>query len=169
MLLVTSLAVGALTIAAHADKLVAKVKGKGIADMVATADTFFPDANGIPTADEAYPINTEFRDNHFAINANVHADGGTTGTARFVFGGEFSNAWLADAMTLECEIDTGSVSEDGTVVLHGFSFEQDFDEFGNVIFEELSPCEIIIDPAGSFSLRWCAIPALDINGHLKVK
>ena len=75
-------------------------------------------------------------------------------------------------MTLECEIDTGSVSEDGTVILQGVSFEEDFDEFGEVIFEELSPCEIIIDPAGSFSLRWCAIPALNLEitqGHLKVK
>lgn len=34
------------------------------------------------------------------------------------------------------------------------------------------PCEIIISPAGSFSLRWCAIPALNAEvarGHLKVK
>ncbi|HXJ58168.1 MAG TPA: hypothetical protein VNU68_16045 [Verrucomicrobiae bacterium] len=168
MLLVAFLTVGALTVAAHADNLVAKVKGKGIADMVATDDTFFPDANGIPTADEAYPINTEFKDNHFAIKANVHADGYATGTARFVFGDEFSNAWLVDAITLECEIDTGSVSEDGTVVLQGFSFETDFDGFGNVVFEELTPCEIIIDPAGSFSLEWCSIPALNVNGHLEV-
>ena len=79
---------------------------------------------------------------------------------------------LRRALTLECETDAGSVGEDGTVVLQGFSFEQDFDEFGNVIFEELSPFEIIIDPAGSFSLRWCAIPALALEitkGHLKVK
>ena len=85
---------------------------------------------------------------------------------------EFANAWGADAITLKCEIDTGSVSDDGTVVLQGFSFEEDFDEFGNVIFEELSPCEIIIDPSGSFSLRWCALPALNLEitkGHLKVK
>ena len=171
MLVVPCLTVGALTFAAHADNLAAKIQGNGTADMVASADTFVP-VNGVPSADLAYPINTEFKKNHFGIKAKVHADGSATGTARFVFGDEFSNAWGADAMTLECEIDTGSVSEDGTVVLRGSSFEEDFDEFGNVIFEELSPCEIIIDPAGAFSLRWCATPALNVGitkGHLKVK
>ena len=169
MLLVPFLMVGALTVAAQADDRAAKIQGRGTADMVASADTFFPDANGIPTTEEAYPINTGFQDNHFAIKAKVDANGFATGTAHFVFGDEFSNAWLVDAMTLDCEIDTGSVSEDGTVVLQGFSFEVDFDEFGAVVFEELTACEIIIDPAGSFSLRWCAIPALNVNGYLKVK
>lgn len=171
MLVVSCLTVGALTFAAHADNLAAKIQGKGTADMVASADTYVP-VNGAPSADLAYPINTEFKNNHFTIKAKVRADGSATGTARFVFGDEFSNVWGAYAMTLECEIDTGSVSEDGTVVLRGSSFEEDFDEFGNVIFEELSPCEIIIDPAGAFSLRWCAVPALDLEitkGHLKVK
>ena len=171
MLVVPCLAVGALTFAAHADNLAAKIQGKGTADMVASADTFVP-VNGVPSADLAYPINTEFKKNHFGIKAKVHADGSATGTARFVFGDEFANAWGADAITLECEIDTGAVSEDGTVVLQGSSFEEDFDEFGNVVFEELSPFEIIIDPAGSFSLRWCATPALNVEitkGHLKVK
>ena len=98
MLLVPFLMVGALTVAAQADDRAAKIQGRGIADMVASADTFFP-ANGIPTTDEAYPINTEFKDNQFAIKANVHADGYATGTARFVFGDEFSNAWLVDAIS----------------------------------------------------------------------
>ena len=194
MLVVPCLMVGALTVAAraddrarkdkggqyeqgkhhghggHADKRAAKIQGRGTADMVASADTFVP-VNGVPTADLAYPINTQFKNNHFRIKAKVHADGSATGTARFVFGDEFSNAWGADAITLECEIDTGSVSEDGTVVLQGLSFEEDFVD-GVVTFEELSPFEIIIDPSGSFSLRWCAIPALDLEitkGHLKVK
>ena len=163
MLLVPFLTVGAFTVAAHADKLAAKVNGQGTVSMVATAD------------DTVYGVLKEgdlFTDNHFEIQGNVNADGFASGNATFVFGDEFANAWLADAMTLECEIDTGSVAEDGTVVLQGFSFEQDFDEFGNVIFEELSPFEIIIDPAGSFSLRWCALPALALEitkGHLKVK
>jgi hypothetical protein len=107
MLLVPFLTVGAFTVAAHADKLAAQVKGQGIADMVATADTFVPDENGIPTTDKAHPVNTEFKDNHFAISAKVDANGFATGTAHFVFGDEFSNAWLVDAITLECEIDTG--------------------------------------------------------------
>jgi hypothetical protein len=155
----------------HADHGLTTIEGKGTADMAASADTFIP-LNGIPTADLAYPINTEFESNRFAMKANVHADGGVTGTARFVFGDEFASAWGADAMTLECEIGTGFVIEDGTIFLRGSSFEEDFDEFGNVIFEELSPCEIIIDSAGSFSLRWCATPALNVEitkGHLKVK
>ena len=50
-----------------------------------------------------------------------------------------------DLITLECEIDTGTVSEDGTVVLQGVSFEEDFVD-GVVVFEELSPFEIIVDP-----------------------
>jgi hypothetical protein len=163
MLLVPLLAVGALTVAAQAGHRVAKVNGNGIVTMEATAD------------DTVYGVFEEgalFADNHFKIQGKVNADGSANGTAHFVFGDEFANAWGADAMTLECEIDTGSVSDDGTVVLQGSSFEEDFDEFGNVIFEELSPFEIIIDPSGSFSLRWCALPALNLEitkGHLKVK
>src|SRR4051812_49169915 len=152
MLLVPFRAVGAFTVAVQANDRVAKIQGSGTADMVASADTFFP-VNGIPTTDEAYPINTEFKDNHFTVKVNVHADGSANGAAHFVFGNEFSNAWLVDAMTLDCEIDTGSVGEDGTAVLQGISFEVDFDEFGDVVFEESTPCEIIIDPAGTFSLR----------------
>ena len=159
MLLVPLLAVGALTVAAQADNLAAKVNGNGIATMEAAAD------------DTVYGVLTKgdlFADNHFKIEVKVNADGSAKGTAHFVFGDEFANAWGANAMTLECDIDTGSVSEDGTVVLEGSSFEVDFDESGNVVFEEESPCEIIIDPAGSFSLRWCSIPALNVNGHLEV-
>lgn len=147
----------------HAKKSPMKVDGKGIATMEAAAD------------DTVYGVlktGDLFADNHFKIEANVHADGRATGTALFVFGDEFANAWGADAMTLKCEIDTGSVSDDGTVVLQGTSFEEDFDEFGNVIFEELSPCEIIIDSSGTSSLRWCLIPTLNLEitkGHLKVK
>ena len=136
--------------------------------MVASADTFVP-VNGVPSTDLAYPVNTAFKNNHFAIKGSVHGDGSATGTARFVFGDEFAIAWGADAITLECDFDTGSVSEEGTVVLRGSSLELDYDELGVVIFEELSPCEIIIDPAGFFSLRWCATPALNVSGHLKVK
>ena len=80
MLLVPFLTVGALTVAAQADDRVAKIQGRGTADMVASDDTFFP-VNGIPTADQAYPINTEFKDNHFAIKAKVDANGFATGTA----------------------------------------------------------------------------------------
>ena len=86
-------------------------------------------------------------------------------------GGHMNPITLWDASQTKAEIIAvpGSVSEDGTIVLQGFSFEVDFDEFGDVVFEELSPCEIFVDPAGSFSLRWCAIPALNVNGYLKVK
>ena len=168
MLLVPLLAVGAFPVAAHANARAAQVKGQGTADMVATADTFVPDANDIPTSVEAYPVNTQFTDNHFAIKADVHAGGFSNGTAHFVFGTEFANAWGAAAMTLDCNIYMGTVRKDGTVVLQGSSFEQDFDELGNIIFEELSPCEIIIAPTRSFSLRWCGIAALHVNGYLKV-
>src|SRR5262249_53271484 len=146
LFVVPFLTVGAFTVAAHADKLAAQVKGQGIADMVASAETFVPDANDIPTDVEAYHVNTAFRDNHFTIKAHVHADGFGNGSAHFVFGTEFANAWGAAAMTLDCNIYMGIVHQDGTVVLRGSSFEEDFDEFGNIIFEELSPCEIIIDP-----------------------
>src|SRR5215475_15546527 len=169
MFVVPFLTVGAFTVTAHADNLSAKVKGQGIADMVASAETFVPDANDIPTDVEAYPAGTEFKDNQFKIKANVHAGGFANGTAHFVFGDEFANAWGAAAMTLDCNIYMGIVHEDGTVVLEGFSFEQDFDELGNIIFQELSPCEIIIDRTGLFSLRWCGIAALNVNAHLKVK
>lgn len=162
MLVVPCLTVGALTFAAHADNLAAKVKGQGIVTMVATAND---DVFG------AFEEGDLFADNHFEIKGNVNADGTANGTAHFVFGEEFSAIWGAEVITLECEIDTGTVYEDGTVVLQGLSFEEDFVD-GVVTFEELTPFEIIIDPSGSFSLRWCAIPALDLEitkGHLKVK
>ena len=162
MFVVPFLAVGALTVAAHADNLAAKVKGQGIATMVATAN------------DKVFGVFEEgdlFADNQFKLNCEVNADGTANGIAHFVFGEEFSAIWGADVITLECEIDTGTVGEDGTVVLQGISFEEDFVD-GVVTFEELSPFEIIIDPSGSFSLRWCAIPALNLEitkGHRKVK
>jgi hypothetical protein len=55
--------------------------------------------------------------------------------------------------------------------LQGISFEEDFVD-GVVTFEELSPFEIEIDSEGLFTLRWCKLPALDLEitkGHLKVK
>ena len=162
MFVVPFLAVGALTVVAHADDLAAKVKGQGSVTMVATADD---DVFG------AFEEGDSFADNHFKIKGNVNADGTANGIAHFVFGEEFSAIWGADVITLECEIDTGTVYEDGTVVLQGLSFEEDFVD-GVVTFEELTPFEIIIDPAGSFSLRWCAIRAFALEitkGHLKVK
>jgi hypothetical protein len=164
ILLIPCLTAGALTVAAQADNLAAKVKGKGMVDMVTTGNDTFLDP-------PAYVTGDEFADNHFAIKGNVQADGSASGTAHFAFCGGFPAAYGVDLITLECEIDTGSVSEDGTVVLQGFSFEEDLVD-GVVVFEELSPFEIIIDPAGSSSLRWCQIPALDLEitkGHLKVK
>ena len=162
MLVVPCLTVGALTFAAHADNLAAKVKGQGIVTMVATADD---DVFG------AFEEGDLFADNQFKIKGNVNADGTANGIAHFVFGEEFSAIWGAHVITLECVIDTGTVAEDGTIVLQGMSFEEDFVD-GVVTFEELTPFEIIIDPSGSFSLRWCAIPALDLEitqGKLKDK
>ena len=56
-----------------------------------------------------------FVHNHFAIKAEVHTDGSASGNATFRFGAEFSNAWAADVMTLKCEINSGTVAEDGTI------------------------------------------------------
>jgi hypothetical protein len=162
MLLVPFLMVGALTLAAHADNRAAKVNGQGTVDMLATAD------------DTVYGVFAQgdlFVDNHFAIDGDVHADGSASGDATFRFGEEFSNPWGADVITLKCEIETGTVGEDGTIVLQGISFEEDFVD-GVVTFEELSPFEIEIDSEGLFTLRWCKLPALDLEitkGHLKVK
>ena len=161
-LLVPFLMVGALTFPAHADNRAAKVEGQGTADMLATAD------------DTVYGVFAEgdlFVDNQFTIKVDVHADGSASGDATFLFGEEFSNPWGADVITLKCEINTGTVGEDGTIVLQGISFEEDFVD-GVVTFEELSPVEIVVSPEGLFTLRWCKLPALDLEitkGHLKVK
>ena len=112
-----------------------------------------------------------FVDNHFAVKAEVHTDGSASGKATFRFGAEFSNAWGADVMTLKCEINSGTVGEDGTIVLQGISFEEDFVD-GIVIFEELSPFEIVVHADGFFTLRWCLLPSLALEitkGQLKVK
>ena len=162
MLLIPFLMVGALTVPAQADNLAAKVKGQGTVDMTATAD------------DTVFGVFAEgdlFVHNHFAIKANVHTDGSASGHATFRFGEEFSSAWGADVITLKCEINTGTVGEDGTVVLHGTSFEEDFVQ-GVVTFEELSPFEIVVDAEGLFTLRWCLTPSLALEitkGKLKVK
>ena len=162
MLLIPFLTMGALTVAAHADNPAAKVEGKGIATMEATKkDKVF----------RAFKKGDLFVDNDFKIKGKVNADGSASGTATFVFGEEFSNLWGADVVTLTCEIDTGTVNEDGTVVLQGLSFEEDF-AYGIVIFQEITPFEIIVDPAGWFTLRWCALPVFDLeitNGQLTVK
>ena len=135
MLLVPFLTVGALTVAARADDRTAKIEGKGTVTMEATADD---------TVYGVFKKGDLFADNHFEIKANVNADGSASGNATFVFGDEFSNAWLADAMTLECEIDTGSVGEDGTVVLQGFSFEQfHYGKSGSLIGAEVMDSENI--------------------------
>ncbi len=164
MLLVPLLTVGSLTAAAQSGDTVAKIKGKGVVTMTATGDDTFLDP-------PAYTTGDVFIDNDFVIEGKVKADGSACGTATFVFGQEFSASYEVDVITLECEIDTGSVSEDGTVVLQGLSFEEDFID-GVVVFEELSPFEIIFHPDGSSTLRWCEIPTLDLEiakGHLKVK
>jgi len=154
--------VGALTVPAQAGNLAAKVKGQGTVDMTATAD------------DTVFGVFAEgdlFVENHFAIKVDVHTDGSASGNATFRFGAEFSNAWGADVMTLKCKINSGTVGADGTIVLQGISFEEDFVD-GVVTFEELSPVEIVVDPDGLFTLRWCQTPALALEitkGHLKVK
>jgi len=162
-----ALAVGALTVAAHADhgqanKRSTNVKGRGIATMVATADD---------TVFGVLKKGDSFADNSFTIRGSVHPDGSASGNATFVFGEEFSTPWGADVITLKCSIDTGTVSEDGTIVLQGLSFEEDFVD-GVVTFEEWSPFEIVIDSEGFFSLRWCELPSLALEitkGKLKVK
>jgi len=178
ILLIPMLAVGAFTATAHADKKAkkgskhshhghankstAKVKGKGIVIMEAMADDL---------AFGAFEEGDLFADNDFKIKAKVKADGSASGTAAFVFGEEFSSVFGADVITLECEIDTATVLEDGTIVLQGQAFEQDF-AGGAVIFEEIAPFEILVDSTGLFTLRWCLLPAFDLEitkGHLKAK
>ncbi len=162
MLLIPLLTVGTLTAAALADKPAAKVKGKGVVTMVATADD---DVFG------AFGEGDLFTDNYFEIKGKVDAHCAASGTGTFVFGEEFSTAFGVDVITLECEIDTGTVGNDGTVILEGLSFEEDFIG-GVVVFEELSPFVIVVDPDGLFTLRWCQLPDFDLEiteGQLKVK
>ena len=63
-LLASVLLVGALTVAADAGNQVAKVKGKGIVTMEATADD---------VAFGAFEVGDRFAENHFAINCKVNA------------------------------------------------------------------------------------------------
>ena len=162
MLVVPFLAVGALTFAAAADNSATKVKGKGIVTMVATADddVFFVFVEG-----------DSFADNHFQINCKVNADGTANGIAHFVFGEEFSAIWGIDRMTLRCNMDTGAVNEDGTIVLQGLSYEKDFAP--GVVWTETTPFVIEVNPAADwFTLRWCELPFLDLvitEGNLTVQ
>ena len=159
MILIPMLAVGALTSTSHAAKTVANINGKGSVNMEAIADD---------VEFGAFSAGDLFNDNTLKINANVKTDGSASGKATFVFGTDFSSLWRADVVTLECNIDTATIDEDGTIVLQGLAFEQDF-AGGIVIFEEIAPFEIIIDSEGSFSLQWCLLPAFDLelNGLLK--
>ncbi len=153
MLVVPFLAAGALTFAAAADNSATKVKGKGIVTMVATAD------------DVVFGVLAEgdsFAENHFEINCRVNADGTASGIAHFFFGEEFSAAWGLDGMTLRCNIDTGAVSEDGTIVLRGLSYEKDFAP--GVVFTETTPFVIVVNPAaGLLTMRWCELPFLALE------
>jgi hypothetical protein len=153
MLVVPFLAVGSLTFAAPADNLATKVKGNGIVTMVATADD---DVFG------AFEEGDSFADNHFQINCRVNADGTANGIAHFFFGEEFSAAWGLDGMTLRCNIDTGAVSEDGTIVLQGLSYEKDFAP--GIVWTETTPFVIVVDPAaGLLTMRWCELPFLALE------
>ena len=161
MFLLTFLAVGSLTVV-QADDTTAKVEGKGIATMTATGDD---EAFG------AFAAGDTFGANDFRIKCNVDADGSAEGTASFVFGEDFAALWGADIVTLECEVTNGTIDDDGNVVLQGLSIEEDFAD-GVLIFEEVTPFEIVIDSAGTATLRWCLLPAFELGitkGKLKVK
>ena len=162
MLIIPFLMCGALTVTAFADKPAAKAQGIGNFTMEATAND---------EAFSAFDQGDQFADNHFLMVGKVHPDGSARGFANFVFGDEFAALWGADVVTLKCEIQRGTISDDGTIVLQGLSFEEDFLE-GVVIFEEITPFEIVIDPAGLFTLQWCELPAFELEitkGHLKAK
>lgn len=160
--LIPILAAGTLATNVYADKPVARVHGVGVATMIATADDVFFGA---------FEEGQEFDDNHFKIKATKREDGSVSGAANFVFGIDFAELWGADLVTLDCEVSDIVVLEDGTVVLSGISHELDYFE-GEVIFEEYTDFEIIVDPTGATTLRWCALPAFDLvltRGRIKAQ
>lgn len=162
MILIPILAVGLLAASVQADKPMAKVKGRGMVTLQAAADD---------VAFGAFVKDDVFADNDFEIKVTVRADGSASGVADFFFGEAFSSLWGADFVTLTCEIFAATVQDDGTILLTGSSFEQDFAD-GDVIFEEVTPFEIVAAPDGLFTLRWCLLPAFDLaidRGHLRAK
>jgi hypothetical protein len=109
----------------------------------------------------------------FAIAGAVQADGTATGAAEFVFGRAFSHVFDADVIFLACRITGGTVNPDGSLTLTGTSHERDFVLGQGIIFEEISPFEMVITGDGEFTLTWCAFPGeFDvevIRGRLSVR
>ena len=153
-LVIPFLLLATLTVAAHAEKPWTTVKGKGIVTMTATGDDPLLDPPAFNDGDV-------FCDNHFEINCRVNADGSANGTAHFVFGKEFSEAYELEGITLRCNSDTGTVSEDGTVCLKGLSYEKDFAP--GVVFTETTGFVIVVGPNGVFTLRWCMLDDFELE------
>src|SRR5262245_10833252 len=116
LVLAVALTAGAFTVAAVGGKPVARVEGHGTAVMASTGPD---DVFGV--IEEGYP----YPGNDFRIQGQVYADGSAGGTASFVFGEAFSAEWGADVIELICEIETGTVGEDGTVTFQGLAYETD--------------------------------------------
>lgn len=102
----------------------------------------------------------------FGLAGVVRADGSAEGNINFVFPPPFANVWGAvpgvDLIHIEGRVTSGSVAEDGTIILEGTLTERDYTKGKGVVFlEENVPFRIEV--GGSLGLtmiklQWCFLP-----------
>jgi hypothetical protein len=108
----------------------------------------------------------KFRHN-FARAAMINGDGSARGHARFSFSRAFSLKWgavpgISEIIHLESELITGSVSQDGSVLVSGPFVETDFASGEGMIFREdsrvtgVAPLSLRNSPdSETLTLTWC--------------
>jgi hypothetical protein len=122
------------------------------------------------------PDGLSFPVQSFSVRARIGGDRPAKGSIRFKWRGSFARVWgdpvcdgTCDTIVLTGEVESGSVAPNGTIVIGGTAREID-KRRGEVVFDSGfdEPFEIIVVPGSDrFSLRWCLLPAFEVDGAIR--
>jgi hypothetical protein len=122
------------------------------------------------------PDGLSFPVQNFAVRARIGGDRPAKGSIRFKWRGPFARVWgdpvcagSCDTIVLTGVVESGSVAPNGTIVIAGTAREID-KRRGEVVFDSGfdEPFEIIVMPGSDrFSLRWCLLPAFEVDGAIR--
>jgi hypothetical protein len=116
----------------------------------------------------------------FGLSGIVRADGSAEGNLNFVFPPPFAQVWGAvpgvDHIQIEGQVRSGTVAEDGTIILEGTLTERDYGKGEGVVFiEEDVPFRIEVGgslAAKTLKLQWCFLPVFLVevtHGNLRTQ